>query len=189
MRFPTHTLHAVTLAMLASPASAADKKPSSMPQMNPEWFSNQLFWLAVSFISLYLLVAYVIVPKLTRVVGGRKDTIAATILDAETIKNKALAAREHYESVEAKARKDAASMVADVTHKMNHSIAETQASMDVDLKKRISASDAAIADTLTRARAEVGAAAASLASEIYSSVLGDKVDAKQFEAAIAKQQG
>lgn len=185
VRLRSHTL-AFMLAVLASPAFAESEK-SSMPQMNPEWYANQLFWLAVSFVVLYLIVSCVIVPKLNRVLGGRKQTIEGTIAEAESLKNQAESARNHYESVEAKARKDASSMVAEVTASTNRAIAETQAKMDADLKKRIAASDAAINEKLAAARAGVSAAAASLVVDIYSSVMGKSIDAKKLETSLNKQ--
>lgn len=186
MRFRIPT-YAMTLAMLASPALAAEKKGSSMPQMNPEWYANQLFWLAVSFVLLYLLVSCVIMPRLNRVIGGRKTTIEEMIAEAEAMKNQAKDARKHYEDVEANARKEASNMVAEVTATMNRSISESQTAMDADVKKRIAASDAAIAAKLQSANEGVAAAAASLASEMYHSLLGEKIEAKRFEQAIAKR--
>ncbi len=174
----------VMLVMLASPAFAEEKK-SPMPQMDEVWFANQLFWLAVSFILLYVLVSTVIVPTVTRVIGARRDTVASLVGEAESMKNEALAAREHYETVEANARKDASRMVSDVTAEMNRSLAESQTRMDADLKKRMGESDSAIAAKLAEANAAVVPAAASLAAEIYSQVLGKKADAKAFEQALA----
>lgn len=176
-------IYSVTLAVLASPAVAAEKK-SSMPQMNPQWYPNQIFWLAVSFILLYLVVSCIIVPRLNRVIGGRKMTVEGMIAEAETMKTQAENARTHYEGVEANARRDAAAMVAEVTATVNRSIAESQANMDADVKKRISASDAAIAEKLHRANEGVATAAASVAAEIYHSLVGEKIEAKRFETAI-----
>lgn len=187
MRVAQTIMSYATLVMLASPAIAAEAKKAPMPQMDAEWFPNQLFWLAVSFTLLYLLVSCVIMPKLNRVIGGRKMTIEGMIADAEDMKNQAQAAREHFENVESNARKEAAAMVADVTASMNKSIADSQHAMDADVKKRIAASDAAIAEKLTRARDGVGAAAASLASDIYASLMGEKIEPKQFETAATKR--
>lgn len=184
-----------TLVMLASPVLAAQKFDEeiqevkgkvAMPQMDPTWYPNQLFWLAVSFILLYLLVSYVIVPRLNGILGSRKATISDIIAEAEALKDKAEAARTHFEGVEANARKEASAMVTEVTHSMNQSIAGTQASMDADLKKRIAASDAAIAEKLHTAQSGVAGAASTLAAEIYQSLLGDKIDAARFEQAIRK---
>ena len=174
--------YALPLAMVTSPAVA-----ESMPQLDPTWFGNQLFWLVVSFTLLYLLVSMVILPGVTGVIGTRKGTISSLIAEAEAMKDQAHAAREHYEKVESNARKDAAAMVAEVTGNMNRSIAESQAKMDADMKKRIAASDAAIAEKLQRANDAVAPAAASLAADIYVSLLGNEIDAKQFEQAISKR--
>ena len=46
-----------------------------MPQLNPDSFSSQIFWLIVSFSILFLIVHFILLPKLKRVREKRDDTI------------------------------------------------------------------------------------------------------------------
>jgi F-type H+-transporting ATPase subunit b len=174
----------IPLSLVTSEAWAG-----SMPQMDRQWYPNQLFWLAVSFIVLYILVAYIITPRVEKVLGVRKRTVDDLVEEADSLKTNALAARTHYEKVEADARAKASDMIARVTAEMNSTLAETQARMDADMKKRVTAADAAIAEKLSTARAGVPKAAASLAHELYHLLMSDPVDAGRFEKALTNKGG
>jgi glycerol-3-phosphate acyltransferase PlsX len=46
-----------------------------MPQLNPKTMATQLFWLAVTFIALYVLMAKVALPKVGAVIDARAERI------------------------------------------------------------------------------------------------------------------
>ena len=46
---------------------------SGMPQLNTEYFASQIFWLVVSFIILYLVMAEYALPKIANVIETRED--------------------------------------------------------------------------------------------------------------------
>ena len=57
-----------------------------MPQFNAKSFSSQLFWLIISFTSLYLITTYIILPRIRENIRLRKNKIANDLERAETIK-------------------------------------------------------------------------------------------------------
>ena len=54
-----------------------------MPQLNPEFWISQIFWLTLVFGSLYLLLAKLILPKISNNLESRKSQISENIEDAE----------------------------------------------------------------------------------------------------------
>jgi F-type H+-transporting ATPase subunit b len=59
---------------------------SSMPQLNPEYFASQIFWLVISFGILYIVMAKFALPKIANVIESREDIIARDVEDAENFK-------------------------------------------------------------------------------------------------------
>ena len=57
-----------------------------MPQFNAKSFNSQLFWLIISFTSLYLITTYIILPRIRENIRLRKNKIANDLERAETIK-------------------------------------------------------------------------------------------------------
>ena len=58
---------------------------SGMPQLNPESFSSQLFWLFVFFTILFISINYYFVPKIKKVKDDRENKINDLILESKKI--------------------------------------------------------------------------------------------------------
>ena len=57
-----------------------------MPQFNANSFNSQLFWLILTFAVLYLIIAYIILPRIRENIRLRKNKIANDLERAENIK-------------------------------------------------------------------------------------------------------
>jgi len=57
-----------------------------MPQFNAKSFNSQLFWLILTFAILYLIISYVILPRIRENIRLRKNKIANDLERAESIK-------------------------------------------------------------------------------------------------------
>ena len=64
--------------------NAADDK-GGMPQLNPESFTSQVFWLFTLFSSLFLINHYLFLPKINKIRKERDDTIENLIKEADLI--------------------------------------------------------------------------------------------------------
>ena len=70
------------LLLLSSNCLAAE----GMPQFNAKSFSSQLFWLIITFTVLYLIITYLILPRIRENIRLRKNKIANDLERAENIK-------------------------------------------------------------------------------------------------------
>ena len=57
-----------------------------MPQFNAKSFNSQLFWLIITFTSLYITITYLILPRIRENIRLRKNKIANDLERAENIK-------------------------------------------------------------------------------------------------------
>ena len=155
-----------------------------MPQLCADWMGNQVAWLVVSLIVIYLLLSRVALPRIGAVLAERSGTITNDIAAAEELKQKAVEAEAAYEKALADARVQAAAIVADAK-------AEIQADLDVELAKadaqiaaKVSESEKAIAEIRDGAVKSVTDVAKDTAKELVKA-LGGNADAKTINAAIA----
>lgn len=118
-----------------------------MPQLNPAFFSMQLFWLVVTFVILLLLMTKVALPKLGKVIEDRADRINGDIAAAK-------AARDAAESLMASTEQ---SLVA-ARREGQQALAEAQAKIDATAKAREAELAAKLASEATAAEARIGAA-------------------------------
>ena len=68
--------------LLASNTLAAE----GMPQFNSESFNSQLFWLTITFATLYIIITYFILPRIRENIRLRKNKIANDLERTEKIK-------------------------------------------------------------------------------------------------------
>jgi len=73
--------------------AAADAAPG-MPQIDFSSFPNQIFWLVVTLVIIYLVLTRVALPRIESILSERQGTITNDLAAAEDLKAKALEAEE-----------------------------------------------------------------------------------------------
>ena len=82
-----------------------------MPQLDPTWFASQIFWLAVTFTVLYVLISRVLLPPITGIIATRQSTIDGDIASSEAFKKQAQTAKDTYERALAEARSNSRKII------------------------------------------------------------------------------
>ena len=59
---------------------------AGMPQLNPEYWASQAFWLVLVFTSLYLLISKIFIPKIKNSLDDRDNKIKQDLDEASKIK-------------------------------------------------------------------------------------------------------
>jgi F-type H+-transporting ATPase subunit b len=160
-----------------------------MPQLDVSTFPPQLAWLALTFIVLYVLMTWPVLPRIRRVLEVRKDKIDGTLARAQTLKAEAEAARDGYEKAVAEARSRGHGQV---TAAIERAKAEANARLESQaevLAGRARESDDAIARAKRRALGGINDAAAEIARSAAEKLLGTPVETGKAEAAVAAVRG
>ena len=103
---------------------------SNMPQLNPEYFSSQIFWLIVSFAILYIVMAKFALPKIANVIESREDIIARDLEDAENYKKDSEATQLKYTNAIKEAQNKASEKLAISRDKLNKQIEADKKTFD-----------------------------------------------------------
>jgi F-type H+-transporting ATPase subunit b len=117
-----------------------------MPQLNPEFFASQLFWLLVTFAVLYFVLSKVVLPAVMGIMESRQNTLASDLDRAQRLKTEAQHAKEEYEKGLAQARGKAQQVFAEA--QLAHKARMDQAAKEVD---------AQVAAKLTEAEKKISA--------------------------------
>lgn len=115
-----------------------------MPQLDPASFASQLFWLTVTFVFLYVMLAKHILPRIQTILQGRKDRIDHSINRAAQMKEEAEDAKNTYEKALARSRGEAQQLMAGTTKASEQLAAAKQAELDAVIAEKLAASEAAI---------------------------------------------
>lgn len=155
-----------------------------MPQLCTDWMPNQLFWLAVTLVVMFLVLSRVAIPRIGAVLAERKGTITNDLAAAEELKQKAKAAERAYEEALADARGEAARIVAATRAEIQKDLDAATARADQEISAKAAESERRINEIRAGALAAIEAVARDTAAEIVAH-LGGKADDGALAAAVA----
>ena len=70
-------------------SKAAEASEGGLPQLDFSTFGNQIFWLLVTLIAIYLILSKLALPRIAAVLAERQGTISHDVAMAEELKEKA----------------------------------------------------------------------------------------------------
>lgn len=155
------------------------KGATGLPQMDASWFPSQVFWLAITFICLYLIFAKKLLPEISSTLENRRTQIEGDISSAQDLKEEAEKVQNAYEEMLAQSRDEASALFAkaedDIRKKTDK---KTQSFATVSVRK-MSETEAEIADAKTAAMSEMHALAAEISSMAAEKIIGVSTDINQ----------
>src|SRR3954471_20637659 len=89
-----------------------------MPQLDVETFPSQLFWLAVTFVVLYVLMSWIGLPRLTAVIEARRQRREEDLARAAQLKSEAEAANAAFQRTMAEARAQAQAVLKETSDRL-----------------------------------------------------------------------
>ena len=110
------------LVLSYSRTFAADK---GMPQLNPEFWAAQIFWLVLIFSILYIAISKIFLPKIINVIENRKLKIVSDVDEAQKLKDNAENKLKEYNQVIENSKKEAQKLMRD-----------NKKQLDIDLEQK-----------------------------------------------------
>jgi len=182
---PTSALVASAVAVFAATplwaAESAEKK-AGLPQLDMAYYPGQLFWLAVSFIVLYLLMLKVALPAVQRVQTGRQQTIARELATARAAHDEAKAVMAHVEQALLESRTKARTIVDAIQLDVTTAAAERMEQQQHELTRRLHDAEVRIVTARVAAIKDIQTMAGDLSTTIVERVSG-------LKSAVAMREG
>jgi len=155
-----------------------------MPQLNPEYWGNQIFWLLVTLVVIYFVLSRIALPRIAAVLAERQGTITNDISAAEDLKAKAVEAEKAYEKALADARTEANRIIAETKAEMQAELDVAIAKADAEIAAKTAEGEKAIAEIRANAMENVQEVARATAAEIVGA-FGTTADTATIDAAVA----
>ena len=112
-----------------------------MPQLNPEFFLSQLFWLAVFFSFLFIFLWKVSLPRIATVLEKRQNKINDNLATAKELQEKAQEIEENINLKINKAKQDANEQIKKTISSLQDEVSSQLSNLDNELEKKISDSE------------------------------------------------
>lgn len=154
-----------------------------MPQLDFSTWGNQIFWLVLALIAIYLILSRVALPRIGAVLAERQGTITNDIAAAEDLKAKAVEAEAAYDKALIDARAEAQNIVAQAKADMQADLDVAISKADAEIAVKAAESEKAISEIRASAIENVKVVAKDTAKEIITA-MGGKADAKTITAAV-----
>jgi len=163
----------------------ADQAQSAvgMPQLDFSTFPNQIFWLVVAIVVLYLVLSRVALPRIGSVLAERSGTIANDIAAAEQLKLQAAEAEAAYHKALDDARTAAARVVDQAKAEIQADLDAAIVKADAEIAARAAEAEVNLATIRDQASAAVAEVARDTAAEIVGS-FGLQADTAAVAAAV-----
>ena len=176
----THGADAATHGVDAAGHAA---EAAGLPQLDIATFGNQIFWLVVTLVVLYLVLSRVALPRIAAVLSDRQGAVTGDLMAAEEFKLKAREAEAAYDKALADARTEAQAIVARNRAEIQAQLDQAIAKADAEIAARTAESEARIREV--RASADVSAreVAQDVTAELVRS-FGGQVDEAAISSAL-----
>ena len=169
--------------MATDTQSAAEASGPGMPQLDFSTWGNQIFWLVITLVVIYLILSRVALPRIASVLAERQGTITNDIAAAEDLKAKAQEAEAAYDKALIDARAEAGRIVAETKAGIQADLDKAIATADTKIAAKAAEGEKVIAEIRAGALENVKVVAKDTAKEIVAA-MGGKADAKSITAAV-----
>lgn len=129
-----------------------ESSAGGMPQLDPSSFSSQLFWLGITFVILYVVMARSVIPRIREVLEKRQNQIQHDLDTAEKSKTQAETAKLNYEEEVIQAKEKSSQLIQQTQREIDAMMAQEQANLTTQLEELLADSDRTITEQRQAAR-------------------------------------
>lgn len=170
----------------ASSCVGPDGSAIGLPQICFDWWPNQIFWLVVTLVVIFLILNRIAIPRIAAVLAERSGAITNDIAAAEELKKRAQDAEEAYNKALADARAEAQAISQSMREEIKADIDKAMADADAKIAAKTAESEAKINEIRDTALENVEAVAKDTAGALVGA-LGQSVEQSKIDAAVSAQ--
>ncbi len=159
--------------------AASGKSSVGMPQLDPEWFASQIFWLVITFVSLYVIFGKKILPEICGILEARREHINEDLSTAQALKEEAESVQAAYEEALLEAQNKSTDLFGAVSDKIKAKTIKKQADFQERSMNDIRETEEAIEKATAQAMDEMTTIAAEVAAQAAEKIVGISTDMKK----------
>ena len=155
-----------------------------MPQLNPEFWISQIFWLTLTFGILYIVLSKLILPKISANLELRKSQIQENVEAAEKQRESSETKLKEYDSIILKSKLEAKNIFKDAREKVIKDINSKKETLDKQIDVEIQKAEKEI-DLLRKSAPEkINKIAIETSSELVKKLIGADVNNSSISAIV-----
>ena len=155
-----------------------------MPQLNPEFWISQIFWLTLTFGILYVVLSKLILPKISANLELRKSQIQENIEAAEKQRKNSDSKLKEYDDVILKSKLEAKNIFKNARDKVLKDISSKKANLDKQIDEEIKKAEQEILLLKKDAPQKINKIAIETSSHIVQKLIGAEVNNSSISAIV-----
>ena len=170
--------------VLTTNTKQAFASEGGMPQLNPEFWTAQIFWLILIFFALYIINWKIFLPKITNSIENRKSRIINDLSEAEKLKQNAEKKLIEYNKIINDSKKEAIKIINENKKNLINDIENKKKKFSEEIEKEISDAEKEIKTLKKTSVLKINKIAEEISSEIVKQVIGADVNMSSVAAII-----
>ena len=167
---------------LASSVQAAEK--GGMPQLNPEFWISQIFWLVITFGILFFILSKFVLPNISENLENRKSQILSNIEEAENQRNNSEKKLKEYDEIVVSSRNQAKIVINEAKAKILNDINLKKEALDKEISSEINLVETEIQDLKRKSPEKINQIAVDTASDLLKQLIGADVNKSNISAIV-----
>ena len=155
-----------------------------MPQLNPEFWASQIFWLILIFTSLYLIISKIFLPKITYSIENRKSKIVNDLNEANKLKENAEEKLKEYNKIIQDSKNEAKKIAANSKKKLDRDIKNKKQKFKDEIEKELITAEKEIKDLKKSSLSNISQIAAETSAEIVKKIIDTEVNKSNVSAIV-----
>ena len=155
-----------------------------MPQLNPEFWVSQIFWLILTFGILYIVLSKLILPKISNNLESRKSQILENIEAAEKQREDSESKLKEYEKIISKSKLEAKNIFNQAREKALKDINNKKEILDKQIDDEIYKAEQEILAFRKNAPEKINKIAIETSSELIQKLIGTDVNSSSISAIV-----
>ena len=158
-----------------------------MPQLNPEFWISQIFWLIITFGILFIVLTKVILPKISDNLETRKSQILENIETADKQKEESQKKINEYEKIILDSKLKAKNYFNEAREKILVDINKKRTTLEKDLDEEIGGVEKELSDLKNKSGGKINKIAAETSAELIKELIGEEVNSSSIAAIVEDQ--
>jgi len=155
-----------------------------MPQLNPEFWISQIFWLTLTFGILYVVLSKIILPKISANLELRKSQIQENIEAAENQRENSELKLKEYEETVSKSKLMAKNIFKDAREQVNKDINSKKEILDKQIDDEVKKAEQEINILKKGAPEKINKIVIETSSELLKKLIGAEVNNSSISAIV-----
>ena len=165
-------------------ANKAFGSEAGMPQLDPEFWVSQIFWLILIFSILYLIIWKIFLPKISYSIENRKSRVVNDLQETQKLKEKAEKRLKEYNEIIENTKKEAKKIIDDSRRKLEADIEKKKEKLNLEIEKELTTVEKEINDLKKSSISNISTIASETSAEIVKQIINTEVNKSNVTAIV-----